>query len=68
MASFLIDGYRFREVGRQMYLVQSKSNPEHWHITEFDDVEERWECSCVSWMSRESCSHVRAIRRWDDGE
>ena len=70
MADLLIDGetVRMPPLGHRQYLVKSKSIPDAWHVVEYEDLEARWQCSCVSWLNRESCSHVKAVRRWDDGE
>jgi hypothetical protein len=70
LADLLVDGERVMmpPLGDKQYLVQSKSIGDAWHVVEHDDVEGRWQCSCVSWLTRESCPHVKAVRRWDDGE
>lgn len=58
-----IDGEVAQIVGHFQLLVQSRSNPDEWHSTGWDDDWLNYVCTCKGWMVRKKCRHVAAVER-----
>ena len=65
--ALLVDGARVLVQGREMCLIESRSNPGQYHVVQ-KDGEGRLYCSCIGWTTRRKCWHVTRIEDWLAGK